>query len=131
MYTRDDGVVAAGQLRLYEDGGSGNDAPAVAEIACLVVHKDYRRGGRGDAMLGFLERVCVKSGVSSVFVLSTQTMEWFVERGFREADVRSLPPSKKAEYNHDRKSKVYMKSIDDRGLDADELFWDRQLVQDD
>ena len=46
--------------------------------------KDYRQGGRGDAMLGYLERLAYQSGAKKVFVLSTQTMEWFVERGFRE-----------------------------------------------
>merc|ERR1712071_541007 len=110
VYTRDDMVVATGQLRRYEGG--------FAEIACLVVHKTYRREGRGDAMLGFLERLCLKAGCSKVFVLSTQTMEWFVERGFKESPVSSLPPSKQTSYNHERKSRVYMKFIDDRNLDT-------------
>jgi len=117
VYTRDEMVVATGQLKRYEG--------AFAEIGCLVVHKDYRRGGRGDAMLGFLERLCLKSGATKVFVLSTQTMEWFVERGFREAEVSSLPPSKQNAYNHERKSRVYVKTIHDRTLDEDELMWDR------
>lgn len=118
VYTRDAMVVAVGQLRRYEG--------SYAEIGCLVVHKNYRRGGRGDAMLAFLERNSLRSGASYVFVLSTQTMEWFVERGYGESSVYTLPPSKLAVYNHDRKSKVYMKLIDDRVLDAEELVWDRQ-----
>ena len=36
--------------------------------------------GRGDAMLGYLERLCHLNHCNTVFVLSTQTMEWFVER---------------------------------------------------
>eukprot|EP00804_Cyclotella_cryptica_P019271 CCRYP_006152-RA/>CCRYP_006152-RA protein AED:0.27 eAED:0.27 QI:0/0.8/0.66/1/0.8/0.66/6/439/558 len=116
VYTLDGLVVATGQLKRFEGG--------FAEIGCLVVSKDYRRGGRGDAMLGYLERLALQCGASKVFVLSTQTMEWFVERGFKEVPVASLPPSRQALYNTKRKSKIYMKEIDgDRDLDAAELWW--------
>jgi amino-acid N-acetyltransferase len=90
----------------------------------LVVNKDFRSAGRGDAMLGYLERLCLKRNCNKVFVLSTQTMEWFVERGFDEADVLDLPPSRQQTYNRKRKSKIYLKKIEsDRDLDASELFW--------
>jgi len=116
VYTRDGLIVATGQLKRFEGG--------FAEIGCLVVSKDYRRGGKGDAMLGYLERLSLQCGAKKVFVLSTQTMEWFVERGFREVPVESLPPSRQALYNKKRKSKIYMKEIDgDRDLDAAELWW--------
>ena len=118
VYTRDSLVVACAQLKRFEDG--------FAEIGCMVVSKKYRSQGRGDAMLGYLERLSVQCGCSNVFVLSTQTMEWFIERGFKPASVDSLPPSRKAVYNHERKSKIYMKKISsDRDLDAAELWWNR------
>ena len=118
IYTRDNLIVACGQLKQFEDG--------FAEIGCLVVNKDYRSGGRGDAMLGYLERMCVVHGCVSIFVLSTQTMEWFVERGFEEVGVDRLPPSRQATYNHDRNSKIYIKKIENiRDLDASELWWNR------
>lgn len=119
VYTRDGMIVACGQLKMYENG--------YAEIGCLVVHPAYRASGRGDAMLGYLERLCVLRGASVVFVLSTQTMEWFVERGFDEIPVEKLPPSRRASYNPSRASKIYMKKIENvRDLDASELFWNRQ-----
>jgi amino-acid N-acetyltransferase len=118
VYTRDDLVVATGQLKLFEEG--------YAEIACLVVSPKYRANGRGDAMLGYLERLCLQKGADKVFVLSTQTMEWFIERGFDRVGVESLPPSRQATYNHNRASKIYMKKIDSvRDLDASELLWNR------
>jgi amino-acid N-acetyltransferase len=118
VFTRDDLVVACGQLKMFENG--------FAEIACLVVNPEYRSAGRGDAMLGYLERMCVQKGASVVFVLSTQTMEWFLERGFDEARVEMLPPTRQAMYNHNRASKIYMKKIDSiRDLDASELWWNR------
>jgi amino-acid N-acetyltransferase len=116
VYTRDDHIVACGQLKLFKEG--------FAEIGCLVVSKDYRSRGRGDAMLGYLERLSLLNGCSSIFVLSTQTMEWFVERGFELAGVDRLPPSRP--YNHLRSSKIYMKKIESaRDLDASELWWNR------
>jgi len=118
VYTRDNLVVATGQVKQFEDG--------FAEIGCLVVNTEYRAGGRGDAMLGYLERLCVVKGCKSIFVLSTQTMEWFVERGFKEVDVTCLPSSRQATYNHERNSKIYMKRIENvRDLDASELRWNR------
>ena len=97
-----------------------------AEIGCLVVEKEYRSQGRGDAMLGYLERLSVQVGCANIFVLSKQTMEWFVERDFAPVSVDDLPPSRQAIYNHVRKSKIYMKRIEDkRELDAAELWWDR------
>ncbi|GAX12000.1 hypothetical protein FisN_8Lh094 [Fistulifera solaris] len=118
VYTRDNLIVACGQLKQFEKG--------YAEIGCLVVNSEYRKGGRGDAMLGYLERMCVMHGCTSIFVLSTQTMEWFLERGFEEVGVEELPPSRQATYNHVRKSKIYLKRIESvRDLDANELWWNR------
>jgi len=79
VFTRDGLILATGQLKRFEGG--------FAEIGCLVVSSEYRRGGRGDAMLGYLERLSLQCGGTKVFVLSTQTMEWFVERGFKEVPV--------------------------------------------
>lgn len=51
-------------------------------------------------------------------------MQWFLERGFDEVGVDSLPESRKGTYNWQRKSKIYMKSLaTSRDLDAEELFW--------
>eukprot|EP00560_Eucampia_antarctica_P009803 CAMPEP_0197828918 /NCGR_PEP_ID=MMETSP1437-20131217/5414_1 /TAXON_ID=49252 ORGANISM="Eucampia antarctica, Strain CCMP1452" /NCGR_SAMPLE_ID=MMETSP1437 /ASSEMBLY_ACC=CAM_ASM_001096 /LENGTH=640 /DNA_ID=CAMNT_0043430335 /DNA_START=140 /DNA_END=2059 /DNA_ORIENTATION=+ len=115
VYTRDNLVVACAQIKRFEGG--------FTEIGCLVVDKAYRSQGRGDAMLGYLERLSVQCGCSNVFVLSTQTMEWFIERGFKLATIDALPPSRKALYNYERRSKIYMKEItSDRDLDAAELW---------
>ena len=118
VFTRDDLVVACGQLKMFENG--------FAEIGCLVVNPQYRARGRGDAMLGYLERIAVQRGASTVFVLSTQTMEWFLERDFDQVNVEALPPTRQEMYNHKRASKIYMKKIDSiRDLDAAELWWNR------
>ena len=113
--TRDDVIVACGQINRFE-GGNG-------ELACLVVHPDYRGCGRGDAMLGYMKRVCLRTGMSNLFVLTTHAIAWFVERGFREVDPSYLPPSRANTYDHVRRSKVYMKVIEEeRELDANGKF---------
>jgi len=118
VFTRDNLIIACAQLKLFENG--------FAEIGCMVVKKEYRSQGRGDAMLCFLERMSVLCDCPNVFVLSTQTMEWFVEHGYKGTTVDQLPPSRKEVYNHQRKSKIYMKRIKSiRELDAAELWWNR------
>lgn len=46
-------------------------------------------------MLSYLERVALASSVKHLFVLSTVTMQWFVERGFEESQVSDLPPERR------------------------------------
>ena len=115
VFVREGFVLACGQIKYWDDW---------AEIGCLAVHTEYRKGGRGEAMLGYLERIVISQGRSKVFVLSTRTMQWFLERGFKEVDVSVLPESRKSVYNWQRKSKIYMKELKThRDVDAEELFW--------
>ncbi|SOD40601.1 amino-acid N-acetyltransferase [Nitrosovibrio sp. Nv4] len=81
------------------------------ELACLTVHPDYRSGGYGDALLKHIETRAISQGSRKLFVLTTRTAHWFVERGFLEADVRELPKAKQGLYNYQRRSKVFVKQI--------------------
>ena len=81
------------------------------ELACLAVHADYRDAGRGATLLEFVEAAARKKKLKRLFVLTTQTAHWFVERGYAEADVAELPRKKQALYNYQRKSKVFIKRI--------------------
>lgn len=83
----------------------------LAELACLAIHPNYRASGRGDALLAFVERSAKKAGTHKIFVLTTQTAHWFIERGFERAEVSALPMSKRAMYNYQRRSHVYTKSL--------------------
>ena len=71
----------------------------------------YRDGGRGERILGFAEKRAKEKGFKTLFVLSTQTTQWFVERGFVESDVSKLPQEKQALYNYSRRSKIYSKPV--------------------
>jgi len=52
------------------------------------------------------------ANLKKLFVLSTQTMHWFIERGFSSSDIDSLPEPLKALYNPQRNSKVLCKDLE-------------------
>ena len=82
-----------------------------AELAALAVNPFYRDGGRGERLLAFAETRARSMGLKSIFVLSTRTTHWFLERGFAEADTAALPQKRAALYNYDRRSKVFVKNL--------------------
>jgi amino-acid N-acetyltransferase len=86
-------------------------AEKLAELACLAVNPFYRDGGRGERILAHIEKCAKDRNFKTLFVLSTQTTQWFVERGFAEADVNALPAERREKYNHERNSKVYTKAL--------------------
>ncbi|HCG53133.1 MAG TPA: amino-acid N-acetyltransferase [Betaproteobacteria bacterium] len=86
-------------------------AEKLAELACLAVNPFYRDGGRGERILAHIEKRAKDRNFKTLFVLSTQTTQWFVERGFAEADVNALPAEHREKYNHERNSKVYTKAL--------------------
>jgi amino-acid N-acetyltransferase len=81
------------------------------ELACLTVHPDYRSAGCGDALLKAIEMKARFQGSKKLFVLTTRTAHWFVERGFFSADVGQLPKVKQGLYNYQRRSKVFVKPL--------------------
>jgi amino-acid N-acetyltransferase len=86
-----------------------------AELACVAVHESYRRSGIrpgiGERLLSAAEATAAAAGVSKLFVLTTQTRDWFAEHGFEEADIDALPAPKQALYNYQRNSKVMRKNL--------------------
>ncbi|WP_456406483.1 amino-acid N-acetyltransferase, partial [Thiolapillus sp.] len=84
----------------------------MAELACLVVHPDYRKGSRGDQLLEHLQQQAVDMGLEQLFVLTTRTAHWFRERGFHAADISHLPGKRKDLYNWQRNSKMFVKQLE-------------------
>lgn len=81
------------------------------EIACLAVHQEYRGESRGDDLLDFLLNHAQEQGLRNVYALSSQTMHWFIERGFIQVPVEQLPEQMKNFYNYKRNSKVFVKAL--------------------
>ncbi|HHJ34970.1 MAG TPA: amino-acid N-acetyltransferase [Gammaproteobacteria bacterium] len=82
-----------------------------AELACLAVHEDYQIHGRGDDLMQHIEWQARKKHMKKIFTLTTQTMHWFIERGFVECSADDLPMEKKSLYNYQRNSKVFCKPV--------------------
>ncbi|HEY5790004.1 MAG TPA: amino-acid N-acetyltransferase [Gammaproteobacteria bacterium] len=101
---RDGAIIGCGALYPFPDDGMG-------ELGCLAMHPDYDREGRGGELLERIERQARELGLAKIFVLTTQTAHWFAERGFAPARVEDLPMSRKALYNYQRNSKVYIKTL--------------------
>ncbi len=86
-------------------------AQKTAELAAVAVNPFHRDGGRGERLLAFGEARARALGLKSLFVLSTRTTHWFIERGFVESDTARLPEKKQALYNFERRSKVFLKEL--------------------
>ena len=81
------------------------------EMACLAVNPDFRDGGRGAALLDGAVAQAKKDGLKQLFVLTTRTTHWFIERGFTLASPDDLPSARKEMYNWKRRSKVLVKTL--------------------
>ena len=101
---RDGAVIACAALYPFVDEKAG-------ELACLAVHADYQRSGRGEALLTMVEHEAMDLGLTRLFVLTTRTLHWFRERGFAVASVTDLPMKKQSLYNYQRNSKVLVKIL--------------------
>ncbi|MEQ1837526.1 MAG: amino-acid N-acetyltransferase, partial [Candidatus Nitrotoga sp.] len=87
------------------------DDEQAAELACLAVQPSYRNQGYGDALFKHMLALAQAQGLRKLFVLTTRTAHWFLERGFKETAVSQLPAQKKALYNYQRRSKVCVRDL--------------------
>lgn len=81
------------------------------EMACVAIHPDYRNSSRGDLLLQKIIKIARKQQLDSLFVLTTQSLHWFLERGFVVAHITDLPLDKQAAYNYKRNSKVLILTL--------------------
>jgi amino-acid N-acetyltransferase len=88
-----------------------NEQNRFGAIACLAVHADYQGSRRGNRMLEYAYLKAKQLKIEKLFVLSTQTMHWFIERGFLSIAINDLPEQLKVLYNPQRNSKILCKDI--------------------
>ncbi|WP_028601331.1 amino-acid N-acetyltransferase [Ottowia thiooxydans] len=100
-----DGVLfACAALYPYPEAKTG-------EMAALTVSPQSQGQGDGEKILRRVEHRARAMGLSSIFVLTTRTMHWFIKRGFQPVDPDWLPEARKRKYNWDRKSQVLVKKL--------------------
>jgi len=97
-------IIACAALYLYPQEKS-------AELACVVIHPDYRKGNRGQRLIDAIFKIAKEQQIESVFVLTTVSGMWFQEQGFTESTIDALPEGKKQLYNYQRNSKILVKSV--------------------
>jgi amino-acid N-acetyltransferase len=101
---RDGTIIGCAALYPYADN-------AAAELAAFAIDAHYRRGGRGAKLLAEIEKRARQRGIKTLFLLTTQTMHWFIRHGFVQADISALPNQRAQLYNFQRRSAVFTKDL--------------------
>ncbi|MBU9810235.1 amino-acid N-acetyltransferase [Rahnella sp. C60] len=101
---RDNLTIACAALYPFHDEGIG-------EMACVAVHPDYRSSSRGEMLLQRVASQAKLMGLNRLFVLTTRSIHWFQERGFKPAEVDVLPIQKQEMYNYQRRSKILIAEL--------------------
>jgi amino-acid N-acetyltransferase len=81
------------------------------EIAAIAVGANYKDAGVGEAVVTFLMEKAKKLRAKKLFLLTTQTSDWFYTLGFKDGSIEDLPASKKEHYNKERNSKVMVMNV--------------------
>jgi amino-acid N-acetyltransferase len=99
VFEVDGSVHACGALH---DWGEGQ-----GEIAAVATDPLYTGMNLGRRIVSCLIEKARKARMSRVFVLTTQTQNWFESLGLHEAPFDSLPERKRQTYDQSRKSKAF------------------------
>src|SRR5574344_405711 len=98
VYELDGAIRACSALHAYNDNQM--------EIAAVAVDETCAHIGIGPKMISFLIEKAKKMNAKSIFILTTQTADWFEQLGFKPDDISSLPQKRKEIWSPDRGSKV-------------------------
>ena len=98
VYELDGGIKACSALHRYDD--------LQGEIAAVAVDNICSHMGIGPKLINYLLDKARKLKLSSVFILTTQTSDWFEKLGFTISSVESLPEKRRKKWTKDRGSKV-------------------------
>lgn len=95
-----DGVVhACAALHFYADGQ--------AEIAAVAVDENYAHMGIGPKLMENLIDQAEQEQSESIFIMTTQAIDWFEQLGFEEDKIDTLPEERRKIWTPERNSKVY------------------------
>lgn len=98
VYEFDGGIHGCCALHLYSDNQT--------EIAAVAVDKNYNHTGIGPKMINFLVQRAKEIKAKSVFIMTTQSVDWFEKLGFVLDTIDSLPKERRDKWNPERNSKV-------------------------
>lgn len=101
VYELDGGIRACSALHQYNENGIKQ-----AEIAAVAVDATCAHIGIGPKMISYLIEKAKENGNKSVFVMTTQTADWFEQLGFVLDDISTLPEKRRAKWSAKRGSKL-------------------------
>ena len=99
VYELDGAVRACAALHIYDR--------TQAEIAALAVDETCAHIGIGPKMIEYLIEKAKTVSIESVFILTTQTADWFEKQGFVPDKIESLPEKRRKLWNPQRGSKLF------------------------
>jgi len=121
VFEREGMILACCHYKAYEDARYGKGA---VEMSCVAVSASLHGEGIGNALLSYCLRRALAEGYTHLFVLTTRTQGWFIDRGFDEVSPEHLPPKKLSSYDYSRNSKVFFKHVESaRAVDEEEILW--------
>lgn len=98
VYELDGAIRACASLVPYPDGQM--------EIAAVAVDKTCSNIGIGPKLIKFLVKRAQERKSTGIFLLTTQTSDWFENLGFIPSEVSTLPKERKEKWTPERGSKV-------------------------
>lgn len=101
-----DYVVHETDGRIHGCGALHRYSTGEAEIAAIAIDPMYEELGIGRRIVLFLMDRAREERLPAVFVLTTQTSDWFESIGYERISVKELPPEKRERYNVERNSIV-------------------------
>lgn len=99
VYEFDGGVHACSALHKYSDGQG--------EIAAVAVDENFAHVGIGPKMIAYHIEKAKSENIKSIFIMTTQSADWFEKLGFVQDTIDSIPEQRRAKWSPDRNSKVY------------------------
>ena len=96
-------IIGCAAMYEFEDG--------YFELGCLVTAESYRSKALGRRLLLAVEQSAREANAVSLFALTTQATEWFIENGFAIGKIDDLPSTRVKSYDAQRNSKVLLKSL--------------------
>jgi len=99
VYELDGAIRACAALHIYDR--------SQAEIAAVAVDETCAHIGIGPKMIEYLVEKAKTISIESVFILTTQTADWFEKQGFVSDKIETLPEKRREIWNPKRGSKLF------------------------
>ena len=103
VFEIDGGIRACAALHAYPEN--------VGEIAGLAVDESYTHMGIGPRLMDLLIQRAISAGFSAIFVLTTQSADWFEKFGFKLGETSQLPRERREKWDQNRRSRVLLRKF--------------------